>query len=87
MDHSESLRRLRETRKSVENVLSDINCHIWQIEDNLVRKACPKVKKHTINLTCGHICPKSPIGYCAFDIDVDPCLDDCLFCNLPVDRY
>jgi hypothetical protein len=86
MDHSESLRRLKETRKSVEDVLSDINQHIWQIEDNLVRKACPRVEKRTLNLSCSNICPASPIGYCAFDTTIDPWCDDCLFCGLPADR-
>lgn len=81
-----SLRRLREIRKSVGDILSDIDCHVRQIEDELVRAACPRVGMHTLNLSCSNICPTSPIGYCVFDITIDPWCDDCLFCDLPADR-
>lgn len=86
MDQPEALCTLEEMRDNIENVLSDLNYYIQQTKDELVRMACPKVGNHTLEFSHSHNCSTSPTDYCAFDIDVDPCCDDCLFCGQPEER-
>jgi hypothetical protein len=31
-------------------------------------------------------CPNSPIGTCVYDIEEDPCEDDCIYCGEPDER-
>jgi hypothetical protein len=37
-------------------------------------------------ITVFHDCPKSPFGWCAYDLEEDPHLDCCIYCNDPHER-
>lgn len=48
---------------------------------------CATLGVDKVNVSFGrHHCPKSPIEECCYDMDQDPCEDNCLFCGAPNER-
>jgi len=58
--------------------------------DNLivatVKKDFPEIDAN--NLYCPFFweCSKSPFGWCTYDTDADPAMDNCIYCSEPYER-
>lgn len=79
--------QLKVLRQRVQ-ILSDvIDDYVAQV-DNLKGWLLAQATGVDVDLVlCGTWeCEKSPIDYCAYNIEDDPACDDCLFCHQPDER-
>lgn len=54
-------------------------------EWKLVLKSLFPEREHLSSATSWK-CETSPIGHCVYDLDEDPCEDECLYCGDPRER-
>ena len=51
-----------------------------------VHKDHPDIAPHDIHCPFFWECKKSPFGYCVYNLNKDPVMDNCLYCGEPYER-
>lgn len=80
----EELMRLRKEREALERRVRNLAAQERERSRKLATEATGVDED---NIVLGDWdCPDSPTGYCIYDSDNDPVMDECLFCGGPDER-
>jgi len=70
----------------LEDQMNFIRSKVNDVLREIVQKDFPDINPENIYCPFFWECEKNPFGWCMYDVDEDPVMDNCIFCGEPYER-